>query len=316
MKHCCQTTFFKHIKVIVTGSAVSAETNADAFFQHFIYRSNTARQFQVTLGVMSNAHIFRSHNVHIFISKMNSVSSDGAKFEHTQFIHHHNGSNAVFFNIVLYFDLSFAKVHLNFYIIFFSSSDYSFKVINRASIRSVRAKSNTNTTIVVTVPIFCELNVFRKLIVFIRSKTNQTTAKVSTNTGFCTSFSNIIHKVVHICKTGSTAFEHFCDAEHCAPVNIFSTHLSFKGPNFILQPIHQRHIICIAAEQGHGNVTVGIYHTCGSKLTCTVEYFRIFESSRNFGTNINDFFVFNSDVIHFSVRSVEQFHIFYQEFAH
>ena len=222
----------------------------------------------------------------------------------------------MFFNVVLYFALSFAKVHLNFYVIFFSSSDYSFKVINRASIRSVRAKGYANATIIVTVPILSKLNVFRKLIVFIRSKTNQAAAKVSTNAGFCTSFSNIIHEVVHICKASGTTFKHFCDTKHCTPVNIFSTHFSFERPNFILQPIHQRHIISVAAKQSHRNVTVSIYHTCGSKFTCTVEYFRIFESSRNFGTNINDFFIFDSDIIHFSVGSVEQFHIFYQEFTH
>ena len=265
---------------------------------------------------MSNAHIFRSHNVHIFISKMNCVSCNSTELEHTQFIHHHDGSNAVFFNVVLYFALSFAKVHLNFYVIFFSSSDYSFKIINRASIRSVRAEGYADATIVITVPILSKLNVFRKLIVFIRSKANQTAAEVSTNTGFCTSFSNFVHKVVHICKASSTAFKHFCNTEHRTPVNIFCTHFRFKRPNFILQPIHKRHIISVATKQSHGNVTVSIYHTCGSKLTCTVEHFCIFESSRNFSANINDFIVFNSDVIHFSVRSVEQFYIFYQEFAH
>ena len=179
---------------------------------------------------------------------MNCVSCDGTKFEHTQFIHHHDGSNAVFFNIVLYFALSFAKVHLNFYVIFFSSSDYSFKIINRASIRSVRTEGYANTTIVITVPILSELDVFRKLIVFIRSKTNQTAAEVSTNTGFSTSLSNIIHKVVHICKASSTTFKHFCDTKHCTPVNVFGTHFRFERPNFILQPIHQRHIISVATK--------------------------------------------------------------------
>ena len=62
-------------------------------------------------------------------------------------------------------------------------------------------------------------------------------------------------------------------------------------------------------------MAMGIYHTGGSQLALAIYNFGSFEAGGNFTANIGNLLVFNSDILHNSIRSVQQFDIFNQYFT-
>ena len=110
----------------------------------------------------------------------------------------------------------------------------------------------------------------------------------------------------------STTLQHFYDAQHCAPVDVIGIHLVLNRPDFVLQPIHKRHIIRIAAQQCHRNVAVGVDHAGGSQLALAVHDFVGSKVCRHVLAYINNLIIFNGDVLHFTVRSMQKLDILNQ----
>ena len=79
-----------------------------------------------------------------------------------------------------------------------------------------------------------------------------------------------------------------------------------------MQPVHERHIVGIAAQQRHRNVAVGVDHACGSQLALAVHNFVGSKVCRHVLAYINNLIIFNGDVLHFTVRSMQKLDILNQ----
>ena len=216
------------------------------------------------------------------------------------------------FNNGINLKFSFAQMHLDFCLVGSSLGNNLFKIINRTGIRSVRTVGNADTAVVIALPVLRQYGVLCQLYVLVRRYANQTAAEVSADAGFGTGTRNILHECVHICKAGSTALQHFYDAQHSTPVDVVSIHLVLNRPDFVLQPVHKRHIIGITTQQCHRNVAVGVDHAGGSQLALAVQDFVGSKVCRHVLAYINNLIIFNGDVLHFTVRSMQKLDIFNQ----
>ena len=114
MQHCRSAAFLQHIQIVVAGSTVRAQANANALVQHCRYRCDTACQLQVALRVVRYTHVLGSHDVHILVGQMYAVRSNGSQLKHAQLIHQLNRCHAMLFNNGINLKFSFAQMHLDF----------------------------------------------------------------------------------------------------------------------------------------------------------------------------------------------------------
>ena len=176
----------------------------------------------------------------------------------------------------------------------------------------MRTIGDADTAVVIALPVFRQHSVLCQLYVLVRCYADQTATEVSADAGFGAGTRNVFHEGVHICKAGSTALQHFYDAQHSAPVDVVGIHLVLNRPDFVLQPIHERHVIGIAAQQCHRNVAMGVDHTGGSQLALAVYNFVGSKVCRHVLAYIDNLIIFNGDILHFTVRSMQKLDIFNQ----
>ena len=312
MQHCGSAAFLQHIQIVVAGSAIRAQANANALVQHCRYRCDTACQLQVALRVVRYTHVLGSHDIHILVGQMYAVRSNSTQLKHAQLIHQLNRCHAMLFDNGINLKFSFAQMHLDFCLVGSSLGNNLFQIINRTSIRSVWTVGDADTAIIIALPVLRQHGVFCQLYILVRRYADQAAAEVGADTGFGAGTRNVLHEGVHVGKTGSTALQHFYDAQHCTPVDVVSIHLVLNRPDFVLQPVHERHIVGIAAQQRHRNVAVGVDHTGSSQLALAVHDFVGSKVCRHVLAYINNLIIFNGDVLHFTVRSMQKLDILNQ----
>ncbi|CDD10714.1 unknown [Phascolarctobacterium succinatutens CAG:287] len=261
---------------------------------------------------MRYTHVLGSHDIHILVGQVYAVRSNGTQLKHAQLIHQLNRCHAMLFDNGINLKFSFAQMHLDFCLVGSSLGNNLFQIINRTSIRSVRTVGDADTAIVIALPVLRQHSVFCQLYVLVRRYADQAAAEVSADAGFGAGTRNILHEGVHICKAGSTALQHFYDAQHCAPVDVVSIHLVFNRPDFVLQPVHKRHVIGIAAQQRHRNVAMGVDHAGSSQFALAVHDFVGSKVCRHVLAYINNLIIFNGDILHFTVRSMQKLDILNQ----
>ena len=66
--------------------------------------------------------------------------------------------------------------------------------------------------------------------------------------------------VIHVVKAGDAPADHLRDSEHRAPVDVIFLELHLEGPDALLEPGHERHIVRVPAQERHGAVGVRVYH--------------------------------------------------------
>ena len=66
------------------------------------------------------------------------------------------------------------------------------------------------------------------------------------------------HGEVHVVEEDRSAGNHLVDGHHAAFIDLGAAHSPFLGPYMVLQPGLQRHVVRVAAKNGHGRVVVGI----------------------------------------------------------
>ena len=128
-------------------------------------------------------------------------------------------------------------------------------------------QQNADQAITGTVIIFVQLHIFLKGFHSRRHKANRPPAENTTDA--CTDgFLRYRFQIwsVHISIGSSTALYHFQQGKLRPGTDIPLHHLSLNRPNLVVQPVHQLHIVSIAAEQCHGGMGVGIYQPRHRKM--------------------------------------------------
>ena len=175
----------------------------------------------------------------------------------------------------------------------------------------MRTVGYADAAIVIALPVFRQHSVLCKLNVLVRRYADQAAAEVSTNAGFSAGTRYVLHESVHIGKAGSAALEHFDNAQHCTPIDVVRIHFVLDRPDFILQPVHERHIVSIAAQQRHRYVTMSINHAGRCQLALAVDDFVSSKVRRNVLAYIDNLVILNRNALQLAVRRMQQLDIFY-----
>ena len=126
----------------------------------------------------------------------------------------------------------------------------------------MRSQHDGNQSVICSVPVFVKLHIFFKtLIVFVIFVAHQAPGQAGTDSCFLGSLCRFIHKEIHIGVSGSTALQHFQNAQLGAYIAVAFLQACFCRPYFVLKPVHQRHVVGVTAQQAHGDVGVGVHHT-------------------------------------------------------
>ena len=266
---------------------------------------------------MHDPHFFRGQNLDIFRRNPDAVSCQRAAFEHTQFIQHGDRRFAIFFHTLIDFPLGLGQMHMDFRSQSLGHGNNFFHALRRASIRSVRAKHDRNPAIRRPVIINEQLFVFFKPLILLRTVSlNQAARQRGAHAGFLTGFGNLIHKEIHVGKRRGAGCQHFGNRQLSAPVYVFRDQFGFGRPNFLLQPVEQRHVVRITAEQRHRRMRVRIDKSrCRKAVAAINDFIRL--PARRARPAKQDFAVFNADIAAngFTGR-IQVFAGFKQQFFH
>ncbi len=83
---------------------------------------------------------------------------------------------------------------------------------------------------------------------------------------------DLVHEKIHIGERRRAAADHLGDGQHRPPVDVVAGQAVLGRPYFGLQPVHEGHIVRIAAEQGHGGVGVGVDEAGHHQLVGAVDH--------------------------------------------
>ena len=97
------------------------------------------------------------------------------------------------------------------------------------------------------VPVLEKFHIFRQLGRRIRRITNQAPGQGSPETGLLYHTGSFIHKKVHIRKSRGAALQHLQDCQLAPPVNSVAVQVSFRRPDHLIQPVHERHVVGITS---------------------------------------------------------------------
>ena len=175
----------------------------------------------------------------------------------------------------------------------------------------MRTVGYADAAIVIALPVFRQHSVLCKLNVLVRRYADQATAEVGTDAGFSAGTRYVLHESVHIGKAGCAALKHFDNAQHRTPIDVVGIHFVLDRPDFILQPVHERHIVSIAAQQRHRYVAMSINHAGRCQLPLAVDDFVSSKVRRNVLAYIDNLVILNRNALQLAVRRMQQLDIFY-----
>ena len=106
---------------------------------------------------------------------------------------------------------------------------------------------------------------------------------------------------VHFIEKTAAGFDHFQYAQPGPGVDVSGVHLGFGGPDVFVEPCKERQIICIAPEQGHGSMGMGVVkgNHC-RQMSVALECFP--GICGNAGADTGNLISFNKDVCYFSLK--------------
>ena len=160
---------------------------------------------------------------------------------------------------------------------------YLVQIFLGACIGGVGAEHNCNTAVTTIMPRAIKFQVFLQGFIRIGRNPRQTAAEAGTDARIFNGFGYVVHEKVHVRKTGCTAANHFGNTEYGLGVYDFFIQAGFRRPNFLFQPVHELHIVCIAAKSRHGNMIV-----CVNKSRQSQHIFAVY--NRNVCRYVLDFF--------------------------
>lgn len=91
------------------------------------------------------------------------------------------------------------------------------------------------------------------------------------------------------------ALDHLENCEHSPPVDIILIHPGFNRPYLIVKPVHECHIICIAAQQCHRCMGMGIDKARNSQPIRSIDDLAGMKARRNF-TNRHNIILIDHDI--------------------
>ena len=110
------------------------------------------------------------------------------------------------------------------------------------------------------------------IVVFFHEAHRAAVAVVGLHAGGQRGLAAVDGRVVHVRVADDAVANHLGLREHRAPVVVllFDVHLALEGPHGLLQPVLQRLIFCVSAQQGHGRVRVRVEKRAGQQLAAAI----------------------------------------------
>ena len=232
---------------------------------------------------MGDAYVLFCHDVHIVIIDPDAVSSQAAAIQYADFIHQGNRRLAVLLLDIFDFTFGFAEVDMDFCPQFPGLVDEFMEIIGRARIRRMRPHHDSNAAIGFAVPVEEELAVFIEAGLGIRPDADTAAAQAGADSRFFDGAGFLVHVIVHVSIRRRSATNHFSNAQHGLGINDIIRQFGFSRPDFLFQPVHELHIVSIAAEDRHSDMVMGIDEARQGQHPLAVNDFIVLSRLRHFG---------------------------------
>ena len=135
----------------------------------------------------------------------------------------------------------------------------------------MRSEHHGDATISRTVKILIEGGVLLQLLVTVRHNADETAREDAAHPRLLDHLGNALHiRSVHIGKARRSAADHLDGGKHCTPVDIIGAEFCLDRPDHLLQPVHELHIVCIAAQEGHRCMCMRIHKAGDCKMRRTI----------------------------------------------
>ena len=142
----------------------------------------------------------------------------------------------------------------------------------RAGVRRVRAEHDRDAAIGGAVEVLIEGNILLDFGIAVRRDADDAAREHGAQAGIGRGLRDLLHvRPVHVGKRRRAALDHLDGREHRAPVDVLFLHLRLSRPDHVVEPVHEVHVVRIAAEQRHRGVRVGIDKTRHGKLVLAVD---------------------------------------------
>ena len=198
----------------------------------------------------------------LVIAQMHTMRGQRPMLEEPCFLHDLKGTFSIVLQATIHLIHGLRHMDMNFCPQLVRCGNHLFQIFRRASINCMWAKHDGNTSVCLSMEIFIKGNILRQLLFCIRRNTDQATGKNSPHARFLYDLRDLFHaRTIHIDKSRCSGTEHFHSREHAAPVDIFTLHLRLYRPDFLIEPIHELHVIRVASEKRHRRMRMGIHQS-------------------------------------------------------
>ena len=260
VQHGCQADFLQHIQVVVAGSTIRAKSHMHPCCQKLRHRSHAAGKLHVAARIVDRSNRLFLHHGNISIIQPYAVGGNGRTVKEPCFGNILERALAVLFLNLPDFILCFGHVDMHIDAVLCRNLRCRLAKIRRTGIWCMDTQQNADQAITGTMIVLVQIHVFCQAFHSCRRKANQAAAENPPDT--CTD-SFLCHRLhawaVHISIGSSAALDHLHQCQLCPHADVILHHLCLHRPNPVVQPVHQLHIVSIAAEQCHGGMGVGIY---------------------------------------------------------
>ena len=97
-------------------------------------------------------------------------------------------------------------------------------------------------------------------------------AEHSTETHLLDGLGRGVELVIHVEEGRRTAAEHLHAGQLGAPIDVLVRQLRLIRPDGLLEPLHERHVVAVAAEECHGGMRVGVDESGDEGLAAAVDH--------------------------------------------
>ena len=238
---------------------------------------------------------------------MDTVGRQGPSVEHPQFFHQGNGALAVLFPAVRHFPGGFRKMHVDLRSQFPGPGDDGFQIIRAAGVGGMRTEHHGDPSVLGPVPGLVQLRVLLQTGGPVcHAAARETPGQYCPDAAVRCSLGSFFHKEIHVGETGGAGADHFRDSQQAPPVHRPAVQSGFQGPDPVLEPVHQGHVVGITAEQGHGHMGMGVHPPGHRQVVPSVDHF---PACHRFCAHIPDGAAVDPDVEQGPVPGICQLHI-------
>ena len=198
---------------------------------------------------MDYPDFFFGQNSDIVFGNPYAMRRQRAAIEHTQAIQQGNRRFSIDAFAFFHFISGFRQMDMDFRPDPPGDGNNFFHAARRAGIRGMRPQHHGNPTFSRTMEVVEQLFVFSESFLLTRTiDRNETTGQRRPHAGLDAGLRHLIHKKIHIGKSGCAGSQHFGDGQLRSPIYVFGGQVGFRRPDLLLQPVHQGHVVGIAAE--------------------------------------------------------------------